>query len=380
MRGNEKVKMMMFSQLNRKLFLGASILMLAACTSSTSAVDNTQNKKAEVSDTAKKAADAAKDAEAKTAPSVESADTEKKEDVRSAKIIRQPGAVADRGAYVKMVVNRNAVTNFDLNRRAAFLKLRRVPGNRKQLAEEEMIEQIIKLQEAQRRNVLATEAQVDDAFANFAKRNGATPSQLTGELNRLGVGANHFKSYIRTQMSWQRAVNGRFQAETTNLSEQDAIIQLRESGTAKPELTEYSFQQVVFVVPQDKQNRATLNARKREAAAFRQLFTTCDETVSKVKGLKDVSVINRSRIMEPELPDRWRSEMAALGGKGTTKAKETEKGVEFIAVCNSRVVNDDRAAQISTQSSEFESFNTKGTELSKRYLDQIKANATIIYK
>lgn len=369
---------MTFSHLNRALFLTASALILAACTSSTSAVDKTQNKAAEQTAVAQNDQKDAENADAQSEPQADA--KEEEPEVRSAKIIRKPGTVADRGVYVKMVVNRNAVTNFDLNRRAAFLKLRRVPGNRKQVAETEMIEQVLKLQEAQRRNVLASEAQVDEAFANFAKRNGASPTQLAGELRRLGVGADHFKNFIRTQMSWQRAVNGRFQAETTQLSEQDAILKLRESGSAKPELTEYSFQQVVFVVPKDKQTRATLGKRKREADAFRQLFTTCDETVSKVKGLRDVSVINRSRIMEPELPDRWRTEMAALGGKGTTKAKETEKGAEFIAVCNTRVVNDDRAAQISSQSSEFESFNTKGTELSKRYLDQLKANATIIYK
>lgn len=372
--------MMTFSQLNRTLILSASVLLLTACSSSTSAVNDTQGKKAEVSETAKNSDEATKDTAQKEAPDTEAKEEEAEKPVRTTNIIRETGAVADRGVFVKMVVNRNAVTNFDLNSRAAFLKLRRVPGNRKKIAEDEMIEQILKLQEAQRRNVLATDAQVDVAFANFAKRNGAKPAQLARELRKLGVGADHFKGFIRTQMSWQRAVNGRFQAETTQLSEQDAILQLRESGSAKPELTEYSFQQVVFVVPKDKQSRSALVARKREATAFRQLFTTCDETVQKVKGLRDVSVLNRSRIMEPELPDRWRDELASLGGKGTTKAQETEKGVEFLAICSTRVVNDDRAAQISNQSTEFESFNTKGTELSKRYLDQLKANATIIYK
>ncbi len=371
--------MMTFSQLKNTLIIGVSALVLTACSSSTSAVDETQSKTVASAEKAEQTSEAtSKDVDDASKEATDA--DEKKEEVRTAKIIREKGAVADRGGFVKMVVNRNAVTNYDLNRRAAFLKLRRVPGNRTQLAEEEMIEQIIKLQEAQRRRVLATDAQVDEAFANFAKRNRATPAQLARELGKLGVGAEHFKGFIRTQMSWQRAVNGRFQAETTQLSEQDAILKLRETGSAKPELTEYSFQQVVFVVPKDKRSQAALNARKREATAFRQLVTSCDETVNKAKGLRDVSVINRARIMEPELPDRWRSEMAALGGKGSTKAKETEKGVEFITVCNTRQVNDDRAAQISTQSSEFESFNTKGTELSKRYLDQLKANATIIYK
>ncbi|MDJ0613485.1 MAG: peptidylprolyl isomerase [Rhizobiaceae bacterium] len=365
--------MITFSQLNKAFLVSVSVLLLAACTSSTSAVDGSQSKTATVAEkkeaeTSGNSDDAASEAE------------EKNEEIKAAKIIREPGAVADRGTFVKMVVNRNAVTNSDLKRRAAFLRLRRVSGNRTKLAENEMIEQILQLQEAQRLNVLATDAQVDASFANFAKQNRATPSQLARELGRLGVGADHFKQYIRTQMSWQRAVGTRFQSQTTRISEQQAILKLRESGQAKPELTEYAFQQVVFVVPKDKRSKSALAARKREATAFRQQFTTCDETLSKVKGLRDVSVINRSRIMEPELPDRWRSDVAKLGGQGTTVAKETEKGVEFIAICSTRTVSDDRAAQISGQFNEFEGFAAQGNEFSEKYLSELKSRATIIYK
>ena len=365
---------MTFCQIRNALIVGTSVFVLAACSSSTSAVDSTQSKtskntqKSEQTENANGTKDAA---EAKEAA----------KDDGLGKVIREPGAVANRGVYVKLVVNRNAITNFDINRRAAFLKLRRVPGNKQKLAEKEMIEQVLKLQEAQRRNVLASEAQVDQSFASFAKRNRATPEQLSRELGRLGVGADHFKKYMRAEMSWQRAVNGRFRAQTVRLSEQDAILKLRESGEKKPELNEYSFQQVVFVVPKSKQNsKSIMNQRKREAQAFRQRFTTCDETVAKAKELRDVSVINKTRILEPELPDRWRSDVAALGGKGSTKVKETEKGVEFLAICGTRLVNDDRAAQISSQSNQYDSFTTKSTEVSEEYMKQLKASATIIYK
>ncbi len=72
--------------------------------------------------------------------------------------------------------------------------------------------------------------------------------------------------------------------------------------------------------------------------------------------------------------------MLPLGGKGSTKVKTTEKGVEFLAICSTRVVNDDRAAQISSQSTQYDSFTTKSTEVSEEYMKQLKANATIIYK
>jgi peptidyl-prolyl cis-trans isomerase SurA len=362
----------------RYLPLGA-LLFVAACNSSTSAVDETQSAAAGVTSETKQAQQTAQT----TAPATnaeQAAETEEAKPVKTAKIIKKPGKVKDRGVYVKMIVNKNAVTNFDLERRKKFLELRREKGNRSKVAEDEMIEQIIKLQEAKRRNVLASDKQVNAAFANFAKRNRTTPSKLASDLNRMGVGAEHFKSFIKTQISWQSAVSGRFQAETINVSERDAVLQLRDSGTDKPEVTEYNFQQVVFVVPKAKRSKSFMAARRQEATAFKRGFQGCDTTLDKAKSLRDVSVIDRRRILQPELPQRWKDDVKDLTANQTSRVKDTEKGVEFIAICSTRQVNDDRAAQVSTQSQEFDSFNTKGSELSQRYLETLKSNATIIYQ
>ena len=84
--------------------------------------------------------------------------------------------------------------------------------------------------------------------------------------------------------------------------------------------------------------------------------------------------------MVPELPERWKDEVTQLDANNTSRIKDTDKGVEFIAVCNTRQVNDDRAAQITTQSGEFENFDTKGSALEQKYLKQLKSIATIIYQ
>lgn len=353
------------------------VLLAATACSSTSKVEDNQP-----SQTANVQSGAASDPEAAAnAGSEEEATNEADEPaITAGKIIRKPGKVKDRGVYVKMIVNKNAITNSDITRRAAFLRLRRVNGNRTKLAEAEMIEQILKLQEAKRQRVLASDEVVDKAFANFAKRNRTNPSRLASEMNKLGIGASHFKDFIKTQISWQAAVSRRFQAETTNLTERDAVIQLRDSGSEKPELTEYSFQQVVFVVPKEKRSKAMLAARRSEANSFRQRFTNCGDTIGLAKQLRDVSVIDRKRILQPELPPQWLEEIKATSVNQTTRPKETDKGIELLAICNEKQVADDRAAQVATQSEEFDSFNTKGTELSQKYLETLKSNATIIYQ
>ncbi|MEM7067848.1 MAG: peptidylprolyl isomerase [Pseudomonadota bacterium] len=316
----------------------------------------------------------------KQADSSSESSQENAEQKQLAKVINKPGKVTNRGGYIKILVNKSPITNFDIQNRVNFLKLRRMKGNRTKIAEQELIEQSVKLEEARVRRVLATDDMVDKAFATFAKRNRVGPAQLARELGKLGIGAAHFKEFIRSQISWRRAVQGRFQAETTQASERDIVTKLRKSGSAKPEVTEYNLQQIIFVVPENKRTKSAISLRRKEALAFRQKFSRCEDTVQQAKLLRDVSVVDKKRVMEPELPENWKEDIVNVDGNGTTRVKETSRGIEIMAICDKRVVNDDRAAQITSQSAEFESFNDKGSKLSQDYLEQLMKQSTIIYR
>ncbi len=344
------------------LFSGA-LLALTACNSSSSAIKESTK----TEETAQLAAEA----------STEAAKEENKE---LAKVITKKGGVQNRGAYIKVLVNKTPITNYDIQRRASFLKLRRISGNRAKIAENEMIEQALKLEEAKKRRRTATKAQVDAAFLNFAKQNRATPAILSRELGKLGVGAPHFKEFIKTQISWQRTMQGKFQAETTRVSEQQAIKQLRDSGNQKPKVNEYTFKQVIFVVPKNKRSKAALAKRKREANAFRQTYSGCETLLQSIKALKDVSIIDRRHLMEPELPGNWKEAISKTSAGSTTGVQETERGVEFMAVCSTRTVDDDRAAQVTKQSTDFTKFGKESSEFSKKYLNELRERATIVYQ
>lgn len=301
------------------------------------------------------------------------------EEQKTVKVGRQVRSVSKKGTHIRVLVNNTPITNYDVNRRAAFLKLRRIGGNRIQKAEEEMIEQALKIQEAGRRRTLATPAQVITAFAGFAKRNRATPSKMARELNRMGVGADHFKGFIRTQMSWQRTVTGRFRSETRQVSQQKAIFDLKKSGSDKPETTEYIIKQIVFVVPESRR-KAILASRRKQANSFRQRFTSCEEAIKLAKELRDVAVIDRGRLLEPEIPQEWKASVIATAPGKTTKPLVTKRGVELMAVCSKRSISDDRTAQILSQSKEFSDFGKRGSKVADEYLAQLRKSATIVYR
>ena len=349
-----------------------ALLALSACSTSTSSVDGLEESKQQAA-----AADSSVSADEATSQPVEQPAEEK--EVQVAKVINKSGTVSKKGTHIKVLVNNVPVTNYDISRRAAFLRLRRVGGNRAKVAEKEMIEQALKMTEARAQRTVASDEEVNTAFRNFAKSNRISASRMATELGRMGIGVNHFKGFIKTQISWQRTVGKKFSTTTRQKTQQEAIFELKQSGSDKPETTEYVIKQIVFVVPKDKR-RTIMGARRKEANGFRQRFSSCEQAITLAKELRDVSVVERGRVLEPELPPEWKDAILATEVGKTTRPIETSKGVELIAVCDKRNVSDDRAAQIISQSKEFEDFNKKGEEIGKDYLAELRKKAIIVYR
>lgn len=273
---------------------------------------------------------------------------------------------------IKYVVNNVPITTGDIAHRAAFLKLQRKKGD----AAQEMIDQTLRLAEARRLGIRISDAQVEAAYQRFATSNKMQLSQLNGVMEKSGVGKDHFKEFIRAQMAWNQALGARYRSgEGGSVTEQDAVRRMLDKGGAKPSATEYMLQQVIFVVPASERS-ATLAKRKREADAMRARFNGCTTTREFAKGLIDVTVRDLGRVLAPQLPPDWAEQIKATKVGGATVTRETERGVEFIGICSSREVSDDKTAQMVFQSEG--SSDKNADELSKKYVEELKAKAHIV--
>ena len=275
---------------------------------------------------------------------------------------------------IKYIVNNTAITSYDIQKRAAFLKLQHKPGASAKMATDDMIDQTLKAQELDARKIKISKATVDASFAKFAASNKMSAKQLSGVLDNAGVGASHFKEFIRVQMGWGQLLSSRYRAEG-GMSEQDAVQRMLQQGGAKPSATEYLLQQVIFVVPASERS-ATLGKRKREAEAMRQRFTSCETTREFAKGLVDVTVKDIPRVLAPQLPPDWADSIKSAKPGTATNVRETERGIEFIGICSSREVSDDRVAKL-VFSSEGED-DKKGDELNKKYVAELRKKAIIV--
>ena len=81
---------------------------------------------------------------------------------------------------VKVVVNRQAITSYQIQLRQAFLRLRRAPATA-DAATKELIDEAVKKQEIRRRGISIPDSAVDEAYANFARQNNLSTAQL-GQL------------------------------------------------------------------------------------------------------------------------------------------------------------------------------------------------------
>ena len=283
--------------------------------------------------------------------------------------------VAEAASEISVVVNRQPITSYQIRQRAAFMKLRRETGNLTQKATDELVTEALKKQEIARRGINIPDEAVEQAFAKFATDNKLTQDQLATVLGRTGFSAQGFKDYIRVQMGWGQAVQSRLRSKD-KLSEQDVVQRMLAQGGKKPTTTEYTLQQVIFVIPDGKQ-AAMKDQRIKEANGFRARFQSCDRTYDQAKQLRDVTVRDLGRVAQPELPPRWKDDISAINRGGrTTPVQATERGVEFIAVCNTRSISDDMAAAMVFQSRDLEKLG-KEKEPDAAYLKELRDRAQI---
>ncbi len=277
-------------------------------------------------------------------------------------------------SQIKYVVNGIPVTDYDIARRSAFMRLQRRRGNVREQATQEMIDQALRSVEIKRLRINISDAAVNQSYANFAKSNRLSTRQMDKILSQSGVTKKHFKAFIRAQMGWSQALGARARAEGGGFSEQDVVQRMLQDGGKKPTAMEYMLQQVIFVVP-NAERKSKLNHRKKEAQAMRNRFTSCDTARQFAKGLIDVTVRELGRVLEPELPPDWAKPIKATKSGAATKVRVTDRGVEFIGICSTREVNDDRVAQMVFQAEG--SSNEKAEELSNKYMADLKKKARI---
>jgi peptidyl-prolyl cis-trans isomerase SurA len=149
---------------------------------------------------------------------------------------------------VAAIVNDEIISTYDVRQRMLLLILtagvqpteQNLPQIQQQ-AVRSLIEERLQMQEVRRQEqkqkfeIVPTEAEVDQQIEGLAQENRITGDQLKGQLAGAGVNPETLRSQIRTQIAWQRWMQGRYGSRIRIGRDQvDAQLKRIEATSSQP--------------------------------------------------------------------------------------------------------------------------------------------------
>jgi peptidyl-prolyl cis-trans isomerase SurA len=287
----------------------------------------------------------------------------------------KPLVKATSNSSIPVLVNDVPITAYDINQRLRLMRLGGGKGT-EQTAREELIDETLETLEGQRHGVVISQAQIDGAFAQIGSRLKMSPAALTKALGSQGIEAQSLKKRLQGQMVWQQLVQQRtIQKASVKNDEVAAVLGEKGKETAKT-VNEYTLQQIIFVVPSGSPP-GVYAQRRNEAAAFRQRFPGCDQSLEKAKLLRGVVVKDIGRRDSTQISGPAGEEIAKTPVGQTAAPAQTAQGVELIAVCASRAIQSTAAARTEVQN---DLYIKQSADLGKDYLKELRDRAIIEYR
>lgn len=239
---------------------------------------------------------------------------------------------------------------------------------------DELIDERLKLQEAKKLNVVASDEDVSKIVRSLAEKNKLTEAQFAQHLAGMGADIDGMRARFRTMLSWNDVIRRKFGHQIA-ITERD-VDRIVSQGPAGEDQVELHVQRVTLSIP-EKINQKLVAQRMAEAEGIRGKFKDC-KTMSSLAG----SVTNAKY---DDLGQRKPSSLVEPTKSLLLSAKDGEMipptvgagGVELYAVCGRQTIKADdqkrTAAQEELRQKEFEL-------LAKRHLQNLRQDALIEYR
>ncbi|MXU65710.1 peptidylprolyl isomerase [Oceanomicrobium pacificus] len=131
-----------------------------------------------------------------------------------------------------ILVNNSAITYYDIEQRALFLEALGAPGNRQELAVDQLIDERLKLQAGASFGLELEEESLELAVAQFAESRNLTAAELRDALAQRGIAASTLNDFVKAGVTWREVVQGRFRARATpSDADVDAALSLGRGST-----------------------------------------------------------------------------------------------------------------------------------------------------
>jgi peptidyl-prolyl cis-trans isomerase SurA len=277
---------------------------------------------------------------------------------------------------VAVLVGGSPITTYDIEQRSKLIQLSTHKTPTRQEVVDELINDKVKVQEAKRYGMEASDADVERAVTTMGARTRMSLAQFTQMLASGGVRVDTIKARIKAEISWAQLVRARY-GSALQVDDKDIKAALetkkQEGGTVG---FDYSLRPILFIVPKGSP-APVVEARMREAEGLRTRFQSCDEGIAFTRGLKDVAVRDPVARTSADLAPPLREILDNTQVGRLTKPEITQQGVELFALCDKKETTADTPQKRGVRE---ELFSSKFDVQSKRYLNEVRRLSMIEYK
>jgi peptidyl-prolyl cis-trans isomerase SurA len=273
----------------------------------------------------------------------------------------------------RITVNGVSITDQQINSRAGLMRLEgRGASNsaRTTMATDELIEEALKLAEAERLGVSVSESQVASAISTVAQNMRLSVSNLDSILQDNGVNPSTLRDRMRASIVWQGVVQ---QAVTPRIQFSEIELDMRAAEQVQETTSfDYILKEVLFVIPRNGGTNA--QRRTAEANQYRTRFTGCDTAVQNVLSFQDAAVRDIGRRHATQLPEAVATELASLSVGQISRPRVVENGVSMYAICEKASARD---LTFIKQDIRQEVGNEQLQAEAATYLERLKTTAAI---
>jgi peptidyl-prolyl cis-trans isomerase SurA len=239
---------------------------------------------------------------------------------------------------------------------------------------DELIDERLKLQEAKRLNVIASDDDVGKIVRNLAEKNKMNEAQFGEHLKGMGADLDSMRARFRAMLSWNDVIRRRYGGQIA-ITERD-VDRVVSQGPAAQDQFELQVQRITLTIA-EKVNQKQVAGRLAEAEAIRAKFDGCRSLSTMASAVPNSKLDDLGQRKPASLTEPTRSLLLAAKDGEMVPPTVGPGGVELYAVCGRTLVKADEqkrtAAQEELRQKEFEL-------LAKRHLQNLRQDALIEYR
>ncbi len=310
-----------------------------------------------------------------------------------------PPASQDAGAAgqgIVATVNDTPITTLDIQQRLTLLKIlgeRSTGPDPRKFALRMMVDEIIKIAEAKKYKMDATDKEISSQMGRMAKSMKTDSSGMESLLKKNGVEPSSLKQFIAAQIAFSRILSSKYQvkfnveqadvdkkySEIKNGLEQKVSTIMKDPRMKPVQI--YSIIQIDLPV-ETPNDPMLMQARAVEAGQYIKQFKGCGSARAAASGIFNVKIGKKIDAVAAKIPAPMRQALDRVGPGGAMGPARGPSGIQVIAFCGKSTVTPPKPKyELPTrQQVEAAVSNEKYATIEAKYMVEMRKHAYVEYK